>query len=239
MKKKTRKGAIIIAIVLSALFVAFLTARITNMLQSYTVPSAAMRPTVKVGTKVWTSNLVKPKRFDIISFKYTDTLYQLGKHTRLSRLVGLPGDQIEVRNGDLYVNDQAVDHQLNLLHDYIIASANAQQVTELIKFEEDPQGSPDPDIQVLGDSTKVYLTGEQLELLQKAKISFHRYLIQQEGNDETRAAFGKEWNADNFGPYTVPANHYFLMGDSRHQSQDSRYIGPVPVSNWMGTVFNH
>lgn len=240
MKKRSRKGAIIVAVILSVLFIAFLTARLSGMLQSYNVPTASMRPTIQVGSKIWTSNLVKPKRFDIINFRYTDTLYKMGEHTRVSRLVGLPGDRIEVRNGDLYVNDQAVDDQLSLLHDYIIASTNTPRVTELAKIEEATLvSSPDPDIQVLEDSTKVYLTKEQLGLLKKEKIPFHRYLLPQEGNNETRAAFGKEWNADSFGPYTVPADHYFVMGDSRHQSQDSRYIGPIPVSNWTGTVLNH
>jgi signal peptidase I len=41
-------------------------------------------------------------------------------------------------------------------------------------------------------------------------------------------------NRDNWGPYRVPGNHLFLMGDNRDNSVDSRYFGPVPVSNIIG-----
>lgn len=41
-------------------------------------------------------------------------------------------------------------------------------------------------------------------------------------------------NRDNWGPYRVPDDHVFLMGDNRDISVDSRYFGPVPVKNIIG-----
>jgi signal peptidase I len=40
----------------------------------------------------------------------------------------------------------------------------------------------------------------------------------------------------NFGPFVVPPNHYFMMGDSRDNSADSRFIGPVPRDAIAGRV---
>jgi signal peptidase I len=42
---------------------------------------------------------------------------------------------------------------------------------------------------------------------------------------------------DNFGPYRVPRDHYFFLGDNRDNSNDSRYWGPAPASYVKGRAF--
>ena len=40
----------------------------------------------------------------------------------------------------------------------------------------------------------------------------------------------------NYGPVTVPEGRYFVLGDNRPASRDSRYFGPIPISSVVGKV---
>ena len=115
----------------------------------------------------------------------------------IKRVIGLPKDQIEVRNKVLYINNQMMGRD----------PVSAGEVEKIFASLDDPRYSP---------SNQEVFT----EHLGKKD---HYIMLD-------RLNFGDE----QFGPYTVPDNSLFVMGDNRDFSSDSRRWGPVPMKNVMG-----
>jgi len=167
------------------------------LFQPFTIPSASMEPTLLEGDYIivskfaygWSRNSIPfspplfhgrifqhgPHRGDIIVFK----LPRDGHTDYIKRLIGLPGDRIQVKHGVLNINDRPVND--------VKLSAGT---------EESAYGLPRPVNQyreTLGDKT--FLTN----------------------------TYGPDGPADNTGVYVVPKGCYFMMGDNRDNSLDSRF----------------
>jgi len=95
----------------------------------------------------------------------------------------------------------------------------------VFKFPEDPErdfikriiGLPGETIEVKG--TAVLINGTAIAQ------PFAHFLLAHDPNAPLIPGDPRE----HFGPYTVPAGHYFAMGDNRDNSQDSRYWGALPA----------
>lgn len=130
-----------------------------------------------------------PERGDVIVFKYP----QDPATNYIKRLIGLPGDEIEIRNKIIYVNGVE------------------------IKTKKIAAG---PLMADMDDKFRAY----NLDFYD-ASTGDHQHIIQ--------------FDADNlyqndFGPKVVPEGHYFVMGDNRDFSADSRSWGFVPEQNVKG-----
>jgi signal peptidase I len=168
------------------------------MIEPFQIPSKSMVPTLKVGDFIlvskWSYGLRLPvlrtKIFDVDSPKRGDVVVFFPPDEEryfIKRLVGLPGDKIQVINGKLYVNNAAM---------------------------------PQTDTIVDAGAPRSQVMMEDLDGVE--------HLIQKRV-PPTRMS-------QNFSTL-VPQGHYFMMGDNRDNSSDSRVWGPVPEERIVGKAF--
>jgi signal peptidase I len=207
-----------IKVVVEALLIALVVR--TLLFQPFNIPSGSLVPTLLVGDYLFVSKYAygyshfslpsfldlvpgampgrifasEPKRGDIIVFKLPSD----NSTDYIKRLIGLPGDTIQVAHGRLIINGQLLPRQ---------QIAPYPTINHFGKPEEAPQY-----IETLPNGVK------------------HR-IIQIDGDEGT---------FDNTKVYTVPPGHYFMMGDNRDNSSDSRLagdeggVGYVPFVNLIG-----
>ncbi|WP_428408780.1 signal peptidase I [Hyphococcus sp.] len=173
--------------------------------QPFNIPSGSMKPNLLVGDFLVVSkptfgysraslvypltrmpmhgrvlSFAKPQRGDIVVFKNRKD----GNKDYIKRVIGLPGDTVQMLGGRLHINGKPVEKEL--------INANV------------------PDVCGPGYGAPAYR-----ETLDNG-VS---YVVQE--------CAGDEGHLDNTSAYHVPAGHYFMMGDNRDQSQDSRVISQV------------
>ena len=229
--KKQGPGALL-RLVLSVLLIAWMIR--SFVFAPFSIPSGSMLPTLFIGDYVmvakWPYGFSRysfpwgfpsfngrmfetlPTRGDVVVFRAPNSNEEFVK-----RVVGLPGDRIEVQNGMLIINGRAIPRQ--------------------------PEGtfampiSANSPCRVVGGATQIVAPGEDG---QPACL----YPVYRENLPDGRSyrVIDQVENprADEIGQITVPAGHVFLMGDNRDDSLDSRFstresgIGFVPVENLIG-----
>ena len=150
----------------------------------------------------------EPERGDVAVFRHPST----GRDF-IKRIVGMPGERIQMRDGILHINDVPVDLE---------AAGNFEEVAiPQGPFRHRPRCANGP----VGDGGAC-LKAKYRETLPGG----HSHDILNIGNQ----------GSDNTSVYTVPEGHYFLMGDNRDNSSDSRVpsiaggVGYVPLDHLIG-----
>jgi len=151
-----------------------------------------------------------PKRGDVVVFRHPGENADL-----IKRVIGLPGDTVELRGGELILNGRSLPRQeLPPYQLPISANTPCRVVPTATPFIASVRGQS---YCVLPAYRETLPGGPSYTVL-----------------DQVATA------ADDFGPAKVPAGHVFLMGDNRDDSLDSRFplavggIGMVPVENLIG-----
>jgi signal peptidase I len=200
-----------IKVVIQALLIALVIR--TLLFQPFDIPSGSLVPTLLIGDYLFVSKYAygysrysvpfgpplfpgrifgaQPKRGDVVVFK----LPKDNSTDYIKRVIGLPGDRIQMIGGVLHINGQPV--QRERVENYKTADVYGRSVAVPQYIETLPNGAK------------------------------HR-IIELEGDRGI-------W--DNTSVYTVPAGDFFMMGDNRDNSDDSRdqfHVGFVPFENLVG-----
>jgi signal peptidase I len=199
------------------------------LFEPFKIPSGSMIPTLWVGDLILVNKFHYGVRLPVINLKITDgnpvergdvMVFRYPPKPNLDyikRVIGLPGDEIAYLNKQLTINGQPA--QKTPLPDFF----EEDSLRYIKQFEERIP---------LGDKPEASVTSVRL----------HRLL-----NDADRPAFvpgADEFMFKDNCRYTVegvtckvPEGHYFMMGDNRDNSLDSRYWGFVPEKNIVGKAF--
>ena len=177
------------------------------LFEPFSIPSGSMYPNLKVGDYLFVSKysygysrhslpfsvplipgrlfLKYPKRGDIIVFKTpTDN-----KTDYIKRVVGIPGDILEMKNNLLLINNEAI-------------------LTEKI-------------------SSETYKSFEVSKIKETLPNGYYYNVFEFEKTFEGL-------NTNNFRKITIPKDQFFVLGDNRDNSRDSRFIGLIPLENIVG-----
>ena len=198
---KTISFALLIALVIRTFF-----------FQPFNIPSGSMIPTLLIGDYLFVSKYSygysrhsfpfspglfdgrimgsEPERGDIAVFKTPAD----NRTDFIKRVIGLPGDEIQMRDSILYINGVAVPRE---------------RIESFI--ERDAFGG----IREIPQYRETLPNGVSYTTLDRVPNAV----------------------SDNTGVYRVPAGHYFMMGDNRDNSSDSRVpsaVGYVPLENFVG-----
>ncbi len=170
-----------------------------------------------------------PHRGDVIVFDWPgdrDQVRPADPVNYIKRCVGLPGDTVQVVDRVVYVNGQVVPYPPG------------------IKFESYstlPKGYPNPQIFPDGsDFNEDYygpiVVPKQGDVIQLNSSDYRKWRIFIEREDHTCDLRGSTVFIDGkpAREYTVKRNYYFMMGDNRENSLDSRFWGFVPFQNIVG-----
>ncbi len=198
----------------------------------YGVPTPHL-PFLEVSVAPWTDSLHlvdggEPKRGDIVIFRYPHNV----KMHYVKRCVGLPGDQLFVKNKDLYLRPHEGDSfiKANYSKEEIV-TINGKLWVKNPYVKEHPGIHHDDAIQ--GDTPVLLANDGRMERVDsQEKMAMLAQNAYQLPADVKMLQHNPIFETE---VITVPAKSYFMMGDNRDHSNDSRFWGAVPYANLEGT----
>ncbi len=192
------------------------------LVEPFKIPSGSMLPTLLIGDFILVNKYTYGVRIPIINKKIVDVnqpqrgdvmVFRYPENPSqdyIKRVVGTPGDTIVYRDKRLTINGIAMKTDADGEYNYVEGGLN---FTAAQRFWETFGNGRHP-ILTQGDMPTVHIGGVNA-------FPFRENCV---------------YNENGF-TCTVPPKHYFMMGDNRDRSSDSRYWGFVPDENIVGKAF--
>ena len=192
------------------------------LVEPFKIPSGSMMPTLLVGDFILVNKYVYGIRLPVINKKVIDIrspergevmVFRYPEDPSLDyikRVVGVPGDRVTYRNKHLTINGKPVKMESD--GDYNYVKSGLQYITATLYRE------------ALGAHLHTTLVQPDTPTVRVGDVRQFPHLENCNYSDEGFTC-------------VVPAGHYFMMGDNRDDSNDSRYWGFVPDRNIVGKAF--
>ncbi len=220
------------------------------LFEPFVIPSTSMVPSLLIHdhilvkkysyglrmpfTEDWLFQYANPHRGDIVVFKYPAN----PKVFFVKRVIGLPGDRVSVQNGQVTVNDKP----------WILRQFSSDEETDSADFNYFIESIPYEQTKAAEEADKVVRNQGQLVASVSETQSLHeerfkqmleedvqRQVLEIESQDHIVRLYSKQDHVDpSLQNFIVPPNSYFMMGDNRDQSHDSRFWGFVPAHLLIG-----
>jgi signal peptidase I len=194
------------------------------LFEPFKIPTGSMIPTLMVGDLILVNKYTygirlpvinkkivdvnQPERGDVMVFRYPPN----PNVDYIKRVIGVPGDEVSYLNKKLMINGKPLSK--DVLPDFLEEDtmSYAKQFEEMVEFS---QGSGGKKHRILNDERRpAMIPGvEDFPNRQNCRYSAEGVVCK------------------------VPEGHYFMMGDNRDNSLDSRYWGFVPEKNIVGKAF--